>query len=180
MKGYYNNPQATAEVLDEQGWLHTGDIGYLDEDGCLVITDRKKEIIVLSTGKNVAPQLIENKLKESKYVEQAVAIGDKRSFITALVALNSDNIKEYADKNGINCNDYNELCKNEKIHDFISSQVIELCKDFAQYEQIKKITILPGELTQENDELTPTLKFKRRIINQRYNDLIEAMYQRKS
>ena len=99
MKGYYNNPQATAEVLDEQGWLHTGDIGYLDEDGCLVITDRKKEIIVLSTGKNVAPQLIENKLKESKYVEQAVAIGDKRSFITALVALNSDNIKEYADKN---------------------------------------------------------------------------------
>lgn len=179
MKGYYNKPEATAEVLDKDGWLYTGDIGYLDKDGYLVITDRKKEIIVLSTGKNVAPQAIENKLKESKYIEQALAIGDKRSFITALVALNAEAIKEYASKIEIQCNDYNELCKNEKIHNFILSQVTELCKNFSPYEQIKKITILSNEFTQEDDELTPTLKYKRRNIHKRYNDLIKAMYNNK-
>jgi len=177
MKGYYNNPDATAEVIDKDGWLHTGDIGELDSENYLKITDRKKDIIVMSNGKNVAPQNVENILKASKYIEQVAVVGNNRKYVSALIIPNYDNLLEKAKELGINIDDKEKLSHEPKIRDFMRKEIDEVSKDkLAQFEQIKTFTILFKSFTLENNEITPTLKLKRNIIASNYSDLIDSMY----
>ncbi len=176
MHGYFNKPEETVEVIDAEGWFHTGDIGVIDADGFLKITDRKKNIIVLSNGKNVAPQPIEGKLTESPYVSQVLLIGDKRKSITALIVLNFEAIREYAREKGIEAPDIATLIETKAIHQLIRSEINRLSVDFADFERVKMFTLLEREFTQEADEMTPTLKLKRRVILEKYKDKIEKMY----
>ncbi|MFN8674672.1 MAG: long-chain fatty acid--CoA ligase [Candidatus Sericytochromatia bacterium] len=173
MKGYYNNPVATAEVIDKEGWFHTGDIGELDSENFLKITDRKKELIIMSNGKNVAPQPIENLLKTSIFIEQVATIGDNRKYMSALIVPNYEELRK---KLGITLSNQ-ELCKDQKVMDFMMSEVKAITKDkLAKFEELKKITLLPREFTLENNEITPTLKLKRKIISKNFKEEIEAMY----
>ncbi|MCH8289543.1 long-chain fatty acid--CoA ligase [Candidatus Poribacteria bacterium] len=176
MKGYFNKPEDTAEVIDSEGWFHTGDIGLIDEDGFLKITDRKKNIIVLSNGKNVAPQPIESQLVQSPYVSQVMLVGDKRKSIAALIVPNFDALKGYAKEQKIDAEDISTLVETKEIRQFIRQEVNRLLVDFADFERVKMFTLLDQEFTQENDEMTPTLKLKRRVILERYKDRIEKMY----
>ncbi|MFC1535141.1 AMP-dependent synthetase/ligase [Thermodesulfobacteriota bacterium] len=174
-KGYWNNPEATEELFRD-GWLHTGDIGYLDEDGFLFITDRKKKIIITSSGKNITPSTIENLMVTSRYISIFVVIGEGRKYLTGILTLNREEIIKYAEKKGITYSDYSELSKNQEIMDLIREEIDERNKDLARIEQIKKFTILAREFKQNDDEVTPTLKVKRRIFNQKYKDMIDVMY----
>ncbi|MGC8762090.1 MAG: AMP-dependent synthetase/ligase [Acidobacteriota bacterium] len=176
MKGYYKMPKETEEVLTPDGWFATGDIATLDEDGFLFITDRKKELIVTAGGKNVAPQPIENELKCNKYVTQAVLIGDRRPYITALIVPNFDNVIEYCKSKGVNKIDPRDLCREPVVAHLFQNVLDRVNANLSRYEQIKKCRLLPKELTMEEGELTPTLKVKRRVINQKYGHLIEEMY----
>jgi long-chain acyl-CoA synthetase len=176
MKGYFNNPEATAEAIDEEGWFHTGDVGHLDPDGFLVITDRKKDIIVTSGGKNIAPQPIENRLKTNPFFAEVVMIGDKRNFPSALVVPNFEALEAWAKKTGLQAASREELVARPEVKQHVLGLMAELLSDIAQYEKIKKVTVLPKEFTQESGELTPTLKVKRRVIADRYRDQIERMY----
>lgn len=178
MKGYYNSPEATAEAIDPDGWLHTGDIGELDSENFLKITDRKKELIIMSNGKNVAPQQIENIVKTSKYVEQIALIGDNRKYISALIVPNFDNLKIKALELGISTQEKTELCKDSKIIDFMKKEIEKVTADkVARFEQIKKFVLLCNEFSQEKNEITPTLKLKRKVINQQYKEEIESLYE---
>lgn len=177
MAGYYKDEEATKEAIVD-GWFHTGDIGHIDEKGMLVITDRKKELIVTSGGKNIAPQPIENKLKISKYIVQAILIGDKRKYISALIVPDFDVLKKWAERNNIGFESNEKLIENGKVKELIQREVDEANSDFARYEQVKYFALLPNELTQESGELTPTLKVKRRIVNEKYNGVIESLYDR--
>jgi long-chain acyl-CoA synthetase len=177
MKGYYNNAEATAEVLKD-GWLYTGDIGELDSENYLRITDRKKEIIVMSNGKNVAPQPIENLLKTSNYIEQIAVIGDNRKFISALIVPSFDNLITKAKELGLNTDNKQNLCKESKIIDFMRKEIDKISQDkVAKFEWIKKFVLLPDEFSIDNNEITPTLKLKRKVISQRYKEQIESMYE---
>lgn len=176
MQGYYKMPEATKEVLGEDGWLATGDIATIDGDGYLFITDRKKEIIVTASGKNVAPQPIENALKMNKYVSQAVLIGDRRPYITALIVPNWDNVIDYCKSHGVNKVDPRDLCKTPEVKHVFMNVLERVNANLSRYEQIKRCRLLPKELTPEEGELTVTLKVKRRVINERYGSLIEEMY----
>ena len=175
MKGYYKKEAATEEAF-EGGWFHTGDIGHIDEEGFLVITDRKKDIIVTAGGKNVAPQPIENLLKTSSYISNAVVIGDKKKFISALVVPNFEKLEEYAKFNNIPYKTNSDLVKSEKILNFLEGEADRATPALASYEKIKKITLLDREFEIEKEEITPTLKVKRNIIEQKYKDMIDAMY----
>ncbi len=177
MKGYYKNPEATTETIDKDGWLHTGDIGLLDEEGFLYITDRKKNIIVTSGGKNVTPATIENLLVTSPYIEQVMVVGDKRNYLTALIVPNFDALKKYADENGIRYSDIKELLINEKIYEDVDAEIQNLTKDLARFEQIKQFTLMSKEFTIEDGELTPTLKIKRKVVSEKYADIIDKMYE---
>ncbi|MDZ7900610.1 MAG: long-chain fatty acid--CoA ligase [Arcicella sp.] len=176
MKGYYKKPEATAEAIDAEGWFHTGDIGELSEGKYLKITDRKKEIFKTSGGKYVAPQLVENKLKESSLIEQAVVVGEGQKFPSALLIPEFNVLKDWCSRNGIEYSDDASMVKNEKVKAKFDEEVKELMKTIAQYEQVKKVTILPKGFTIDSGELTPTLKLKRKIIHNKYKDLIEGMY----
>jgi len=176
MMGYYNRENETKEVLEKNGWFHTGDIGHLDQDNCLVITDRKKELIVTSGGKNVAPAPIENSLKAIKYVSQAVLIGDKRKFISAIIVPDFEALKKWADRNGVDFSSEAELLKHEKILDLYQQKIDGVNKDLARYEQVKKFVLLEEEMTLETGELTPTLKVKRRVVDEKRKDLIDSLY----
>jgi len=176
MKGYYKNPEATAETIDKDGWLHTGDIGVLDEEGMLHITDRKKNIIVTSGGKNVTPATIENLLITSPFIEQSMVIGDKRNYLTALIVPNFAALKKYADDNGISYSDEKELLTNAQVYQAVEADIRNLTKDLARFEQIKKFTLMPREFTIEDGELTPTLKIKRKVVEKKYADIINRMY----
>lgn len=178
MKGYYNNPSLTAEFIDQDGWFKTGDIGELDSENFLKITDRKKEIIVMSNGKNVAPQQIENLMKTSKYVEQIALIGDNKKYISALVVPNFENLKLKAKELNISATSNEEICKNKQINDFMRSEIDLISGDkVAKFEQIKKFVLLPDEFSLEKNEITPTLKLKRKVISQSFKDDIESMYE---
>ena len=177
MKEYYKKPAETKEVIDDDGWLHTGDIGFLDEDGYLTITDRKKNIIVTSGGKNIAPAPIENIMSTSPLIEQLLVIGDKRKFISALIVPNLEMIKNYAEENNIQYKNEDDLVQNQKINQLISNEITRLSVDLARYEQIKAFRLLPRLFTIEEGELTPTLKIKRKVVEQKFADLIESMYQ---
>ncbi len=176
MKGYYKKPEDTKEAIDEDGWFHTGDIGIIDEDGFLKITDRKKELIVTSGGKNVAPQPIENALKASKYITQAVLIGDKRKYISALIVPDFEVLTKWAERNGIEFSSNEDLIEKQLVKDLIQREIEKVNHDLARYEQVKKFALLPHELSQEGGELTPTLKVKRRIVNEKYKEIIDSLY----
>ena len=175
MQGYYKMGEETNEAIKE-GWLYTGDIGYLDGDGFLVITDRKKDIIVTAGGKNVAPQPIENLLKTNTYISNAMVIGDKRKFMSALVIPNFEKLEEYAKFNKISYEDRKDLVKNNQIISFLAAEVDRATPNLASYEKIKKIALLDREFEIEEGEITPTLKVKRNIIEEKYKDVINALY----
>ncbi len=176
MKGYYNLPEATAEALDDNGWFHTGDIGVLDGDGFLKITDRKKDIIVTAGGKNIAPQPIEGLIKTNRYVLNAVMLGDKRKFPILLVVPEFDVLKAWADETGISYTDDANLVANSDVAAKVEAEVKKSLRGLAQYEVPKKMVMIDQDFTIESGELTPTLKVKRRVIEQRYADQIEAVY----
>ncbi len=175
MLGYFNNPEATQATIDADGWIHTGDIGTLDADGFLAITDRKKEILVLSNGKNVAPAPIENALITSSFIAQAVLVGDNRNFVTALICPNFEALGRWTKEQGVHGNPTDWIA-DPKVKELIRSEIDRLTTDYARFEQIKEFVLLREELSQDKDELTPTLKYKRRVILANYAKEIEAMY----
>jgi long-chain acyl-CoA synthetase len=176
MKGYYNKPEATREAVDADGWLHTGDIGELDADGYLRITDRKKDIIVTAGGKNIAPQPIENLVKTNTFVVNAVMIGDKRKFPIMLVVPNRDALVKWAEGRGLTAGDYDRLLAHPDAVAKVEREVMANLRDLASYETPKKFVLLAADFSIESGELTPTLKVKRRIVEQRYRDRIEQAY----
>jgi len=176
MRGYFNKPEATAEAIDREGWFHTGDIGRL-EDGFLTITDRKKDIIVTSGGKNIAPQPIEGALKTSPLIAEVVMIGNKRNFAAALVVPRFEALEPWARSRGIAFRDREDLVRRPEIVARYEQEVKEVTGELAKFEQIKKITLLPREFSLEGGELTPTLKVKRRVVEQKYKDMIDRMYE---
>ena len=175
-KGYYKNPEATANVLKD-GWLHTGDLGEIDEDGVLTIVDRKRDIIKTSGGKRISPQYIENQLKFSPYIEEAVVIGDRRKYLSCLIMVDEENVGKYALDHKIPYSTYADLSQNKDINGLIKSEVIRINENFSRAETIKKFTIVEKKFKEEDEELTPTMKIKRRIISEQYKDIIDAMYQ---
>ncbi len=175
--GYYKDEAATREILGEDGWLRSGDIGELDEDGFLTITDRKKDIIVTAGGKNVAPQNLENELKMSKFVSQALVIGDRRPYCVALITLDEPELVKWAHAHGIAGElSASALSRNARVRELVEGIVDRVNADHSRYEQIKKFDILPRDFTMEADELTPTLKLKRRVCQEHFADEIEALY----
>ena len=174
-KGYFKNPKATAETIVD-GWLYSGDVGSIDEDGYLSISDRKKDIIVTAGGKNITPQYIENKLKSSLYINDAVVIGDKRKFLSCLIIIDEDNVVKFAQDNKIQFSTYKDLTAHEQIKALIDREIKRVNETLSRVEQIKKSTILPKKLYEEDGEMTPTMKVKRNVINKAFGDLIEAMY----
>ncbi|MFP4037556.1 MAG: long-chain fatty acid--CoA ligase, partial [Desulfobacteraceae bacterium] len=154
----------------------SGDVGEIDEDGYIKITDRKKDIIVTAGGKNITPQYIENKLKFSPYINDAVVIGDRRKFLTALIMIDEDNVVKYAQDNKIQFSTYKDLTQTQEINRLVQGEVDRVNETLARVEQIKKFTILPKKLYEEDGEVTPTMKVKRKYVNEAFSDLIEAMY----
>ncbi|HEX9887358.1 MAG TPA: long-chain fatty acid--CoA ligase, partial [Longimicrobiales bacterium] len=171
MKGYYGNPEATAEAIDPDGWFHTGDIGLLDRDGFLRITDRKKDLIVTAGGKNVAPQPIENRLKTNPYVEQIVMVGDRRKFCALLLVPDFGRLEAWATSNGISAASRAELVSDPRVQGLIQTEILGGLDDLAPYEMPKKVAVLTEEFTIANGALTPTQKVKRRIIEERFGNL---------
>ncbi len=176
MRGYFNKPEATAEVIDREGYFHTGDIGRLDEDGYLYITDRKKDLIVTSAGKNIAPQPIENLMKTHPLIAEIVMVGNARNYPTALVVPNFENLVRVAAENGVANASRQELVANPRVIELVEHAITSMSKELAQYEKIKKITLLPIEFSIDAGELTPTLKVKRRVVEAKHKDLIDRMY----
>ena len=177
MKGYYNDKRATDETIDKDGWLHTGDIGIFDAAGHLVITDRKKHLFVSSGGKNIAPQPLENLFLQSKYIDQFVLIGDKRMFLSALIVPDYDALKEFADSHKLPYKTKEDLTKIPEIHKLIDEDIRRLQKDLSNYERVRRFAILEKPLSIEDGEITPTMKIRRKVVEERYRDLIEGMYQ---
>jgi long-chain acyl-CoA synthetase len=176
MRGYYNKPEATSAVFTDDGWFKTGDIGTLDEDGFLRITDRKKELFKTSGGKYIAPQPIEQAIKGSRFVSQVVLIGAERKFPAALIVPVWEQLESYCKLKGIEVKSRSELCRHPRIVDLIQRQIDGLTPNLAKYEKIKKVALLENEFTIEGGELTPTLKVKRRVIDDKYKDVIERIY----
>jgi long-chain acyl-CoA synthetase len=177
MKGYFKNESATKEVLSEDGWFRTGDIGHFDEKGRLFITDRKKELIVTAGGKNVAPQHLESVLAENKYVNQAVAVGDALPFLSVLIHPNWENVKAYAERKDVKYSTIEELSVHPQIAHLFENVLKRANIKLSRFEQLKAVQLLTKELTVEGGELTPTLKVKRRVVLSKYKDLIDTMYE---
>jgi long-chain acyl-CoA synthetase len=176
MLGYLNKPEATKEMFTEDGWIKTGDIGVMDKDGYLKITDRKKDIIVTSGGKNVAPQVLENTFASHPMIEQIAVLGDGRKYIVALIVPNFDALKTWAESVGLSGYSNEDLVNNDIIIKKYEDIIVELNQHFGRVEQIKKFKLLPKEFTQESGELTPTLKLKRKVVTGRYQGEIDKMY----
>jgi long-chain acyl-CoA synthetase len=178
MQGYHNLPDQTAEALTSDGWLRTGDIGEIDHDGFLRITDRKKDLIKTSGGKYIAPQAIEGKLKaSSSYISQVIVHGERRNFVTALVTLDEEAVMKWARDSGMNGMSYSDLVKTEQARQLIAPAVEQVNKTLAKYETVKQFAILPSDLSVENGELTPSLKVKRKVVEKRYVALLDKMYE---
>ncbi|GBD30340.1 Long-chain-fatty-acid--CoA ligase FadD15 [bacterium HR32] len=173
--GYFRDPEATAATLRD-GWLHSGDVGEMDPDGFLRITDRKKDLIVNAYGKNVAPAYVENKLKASPYVHDAVVIGDRRPYLVALVVIDEDHVAQWAQDRRIPFSTFADLSGNEQVRELIAQEVERVNRTLSSPEQVKRFAILPKRLYQEDGEVTPTLKVKRKAIQEKYADLIESLY----
>lgn len=177
MRGYYNKPEETRAVFTSDGWFKTGDVGTLDKDGFLRITDRKKELFKTSGGKYIAPQPIEQAIKGSRFVSQVVLIGAEHKFPAALIVPVWEQLESYCKLKGISVASRSELCRHPRIIDLIQRQIDALTPNLAKYERIKKIALLENEFTIEGGELTPTLKVKRRVIDEKYRDVIEKLYE---
>jgi long-chain acyl-CoA synthetase len=176
MQGYYKSPEATREVITEDGWFRTGDIGYLDKDNYLFITDRKKDLIKTAAGKFVAPQPIENALKTSPYILNAMVLGDRRKFIVALLVPNVTTVSAKAADQGIKFASNAELSAHPWVHMLIEGELKRLTVNLAQYESIKRFALLPEDFTFDNGALTFTLKLKRRVVEKQFQDVIERLY----
>ena len=176
MQGYYRKPEATAEVLTD-GWLRTGDIGHLDAEGCLVITDRKKDLIKTAGGKFVAPQKLENLFVTDPHISQAFVYGDRRPYCVALIVPNPDRLRRYAQQEEIAAGSAAELVRNPRVAAFYWNLVQAKQQGLPSFEQVKRIALLEQEFSQAAGELTPTLKAKRTVIAQRYAAVLDALYQ---
>ena len=174
--GYYQNPEANAQAFTSDGYFRTGDAGYLTPSGALVLTERVKDLFKTSNGKYIAPQAIESRLGEDKYIDQVAVIGDRRKYVTAIIVPAIEAIKEYANRKKIQYRSLEDLLKNSQIVDMIASRIDALQEGLASFEKVKKFTLLPREFSMENGELTNTLKIRRPVINRRYASEIEAMY----
>ena len=176
MLGYYNKSDATRDAFTEDGWFKTGDIGNLDDDGFLRITDRKKELFKTSGGKYIAPSPIEQMIRTSRFVNQAVLVGNERKFPAALIVPNFEQLESYAKIKGLNLLTPKEFCESEKIIDLFERQVDGATQNLSRYEKVKKIALLENEFTVDGGELTPTLKIKRRVLDEKYKDVIDKIY----
>ena len=174
--GYLNLPGKTAEAIDAEGWLHTGDVGLVDADGCFRITDRMKDIIITAGGKNITPSELENDLKFSPYITDAVVVGDKRPYLTVIVMIDQENVEKYAQDRDIPFSNYSSLTRAPQVQELIQGEIDRVNKKFARVEQIKKFWLLETQLSAEDDELTPTMKLKRKLVEKKYAGRIEAMY----
>jgi long-chain acyl-CoA synthetase len=174
--GYLNRPDLTADLIDSGGWLHTGDIGSLDEDGFLSVVDRKKELIITAGGENVSPAAIENLLVAHPLVGQALAFGDRRPYVVALLTLDGDVAPAWAKARGIEASSLAELAENPAVLAAVGEAVAAANERLARVQQVKRWRLLPVEWTAESEELTPTLKLKRRIVHAKYADDIDALY----
>jgi long-chain acyl-CoA synthetase len=177
--GYLNQPEKTAETLKD-GWVHTGDVGRVDADGYFYITDRMKDIIITAGGKNITPSEIENQLKFSPFITDAVVIGDKRPYLVALVMIDHENVERYAQDHAIPFSNFASLCRRPEVQELIQAEVDRVNKAFARVEQVKKFRLIEYKLTAEDEELTPTMKLKRKLVHEKYKDLIESMYMKEA
>lgn len=174
--GYLNNPEQTAQAIGPDGWLCTGDVGRIDADGYISIVDRMKDIIITAGGKNITPSEFENELKFSSYISDAVVIGDKRPFLTCLVMIDHENVEKFAQDLRLSFTNFASLTRAREVQALIESEIQRVNQKFAQVEQVKKFRLLETQLTAEDEELTPTLKLKRKLVNTKYAELIESMY----
>ena len=175
IQGYWNKPEKTAETI-RQGWLHTGDVGRIDDDGFVYLIDRMKDIIITAGGKNITPSEIENQLKFSPYITDAVVVGDRRPYLTCLVMIDDENVMKFAQDNDVPFTNYTSLCHTREVEDLIWGEIESVNARFARVETIKRFRLIDQLLDPEDDELTPTQKLKRSVVNEKYADLIEAMY----
>ncbi len=174
-KGYFKDEKSTREVIDEEGWLHTGDVGEFTEKGSLIITDRKKDIIMTSGGKNVSPSEIENKIKSSPYIKDALVIGDRRKFLTCLVAIEFDTVSNWALRKKIPFTTYRDLTEKSEVRELVSKEIVRANEETSSL-QIRKFELIPKELDHEDGELTATQKIKRSVIVEQFSELVESMY----
>ena len=174
--GYLNQPEKTAETIDAEGWLHTGDVGSMDDEGFFRITDRMKDIIITAGGKNITPSEWENELKFSPFVTDAVVIGDRRAYLTAIIMIDQENVEKFAQDHDVPFSNYASLTRAPEVVGLIQKEIDKVNTKFARVEQIKQFRLLENQLTAEDDELTPTMKLKRKFVEQKYRDMIESMY----
>ena len=174
--GYLNQPDKTAETIDADGWLHTGDVGLVDEDGFFHITDRMKDIIITAGGKNITPSELENELKFSPYITDAVVIGDKRPYLSVIVMIDQENVEKFAQDHDVPFSNYASLTRSPQVQELIQGEIDRVNAKFARVEQIKRFFLLDTQLSAEDEELTPTMKLKRKLVQQKYAPQIEAMY----
>ena len=174
--GYLNLPEKTAETIDKDGWLHTGDVGHMDSDGFFTITDRMKDIIITAGGKNITPSELENDLKFSPYITDAVVVGDKKPYLVVIIMIDQDNVEKFAQDNDVPFSNYASLTHAAPVQALIQTEIDRVNKKFARVEQIKKFFLLDTQLSAEDEELTPTMKLKRKLVEKKYQPQIEAMY----
>ena len=177
MQGYYKNKKETDATIKD-GWLYTGDIGVFDTDGFLLITDRKKHLFKTSAGKYIAPTPIENTFLGSKYIDQFILIGDRRMFLSALIVPDFEAVKEYADSNKIPYSDEKDLAQNDEIYKLLEKDMVQFQKKLANYERVRKFVLLDNPFTIDYGEITPSLKIKRKVVEEKYSELINRMYDR--
>jgi len=175
-KGYWKSPEKTKETFTSDGWLRSGDIGRLDNQGYLTITGRMKDIIITQGGKNITPAEIENRLKFSPYISDSVVIGDKRKYLSCLIMIDQENVEKFAQDHRVPFSDFASLCRTEPVIELIKGIIDEVNKNFARVEQIKNFRLIDTLLTAEDDELTATMKLKRSFVEQKYQSLIDEMY----
>ncbi|HEO70251.1 MAG TPA: long-chain fatty acid--CoA ligase, partial [Candidatus Hydrogenedentes bacterium] len=176
MKGYWDNPEATAEAIDAEGWFHTGDIGSFDEDGYLTIVDRKKELIITSGGENIAPLAIEAAFNTEAYIERVVVVGEGRKYLAALVCPNFEILHDWAHEKGLRWESDAELVALSEVAHLVGQRILEVNKRLARFQQIKRIAIMDHVFSEETHELTPTQKVKRRVVDEMYKELIDSLY----
>jgi long-chain acyl-CoA synthetase len=174
-KGYYKDAEQTKEVLID-GWMHTGDVGVIDNEGYLKLTDRKKDLIITAGGKNVAPQYLENLLKFSPYINDSVVIGDRRKYLTALIVIDEENVTKYAQDNKVQFTTFASMTRAPEVNSLIQEEINKVNNQVSRVENIRKFKIIDKKLYTEDGEVTPTMKVKRKSINAQFGDLIESMY----
>jgi len=173
--GYYKNAERTSQTIVD-GWLHTGDVGRMDGDGFVTITDRMKDIIITAGGKNITPSEIENQLKFSPYISDAVVIGDQRKYLSCLIMIDHETVAQFAQEHNVPFTNFASLCRAREVQDLIWDEIERVNKQFARVETIKKFRLIEQLLTAEDEELTPTMKLKRTFVNRKYKDVIDSMY----